>query len=163
MSEEILTQEEIMEEPMQEENTEEVVQEEVVLRKNNFCVVAKEADENGWRSIQTSSAWSKNPYGEGFAVVPDDMVPAILETMGFCDIVLNEDGTEVVEFAANEIPDFPEQEPEPTAEERLAAVEEQLLATDEIAVELYENQLAQEEINIAQDEALCELYEMVGV
>ena len=157
MNEEILTQEEIVEEPMQD------VEPEVIERKNNFCVIAKEADENGWRSLQTSSAWSENPYGETFAVVPDDMVPAILETMGFCDIVLNEDGTEVVEFTANEIPDFPEQEPEPTAEERLTAVEEQLLATDEIAVELYEQQLAQEEINIAQDEALCELYELVGV
>ena len=149
MSEEILTQEEITEEAAE--------------RKNNFCVVAKEADENGWRSIQTSSAWSKNPYGEGFAVVPDDMVPAILETMGFCDIVLNEEGTEVVEFVATEIPDLPAPEHEPTTEERLTAVEEQLLATDEVAVELYEQQLAQEEINIAQDEALCELYEMVGV
>lgn len=153
MSEEILTQETVdAAEPL-----------EMNLRKNNFCVIAKEADENGWRSIQSSSAWTANPYGEGYAVVPDDMVPAILETMGFCDILLNEDGTEVVDFTANEIPDFPEQEPEPTAEERLAAVEEQLLATDEVAVELYENQLAQEEINIAQDEALCELYEMVGV
>ena len=148
MSEEILTNETVDATP---------------IRKNNFCVISKEADENGWRSLQTNSAWNENPYGEGFAVVPDDMVPAIMETMGFCDIVLNEEGTEVVEFTANEIPDFPEQEPEPTAEERLAAVEEQLLATDEIAVELYENQLAQEEINIAQDEALCELYEMVGV
>ena len=158
MSEEILTHEEIVEEIVQEE-----IMEEVVERKNNFCVVAKEADENGWRSIQTNSTWSSNPYGETFAVVPDDMVPAIMKTMGFCDILLNEDGTEVVEFTATEIPDFPEPEYEPTAEERLAAVEEQLLATDEIAVELYENQLAQEEINIAQDEALCELYEMVGV
>ena len=121
MSEEILTQEEIMEEPMQEENTEEVVLEEVVERKNNFCVVAKEADENGWRSIQTNSAWVENPYGEGFAVVPDDMVSAIMETMGFCDIVLNEDGTEVVEFTATEIPDFPEPEYEPTAVEQLRA------------------------------------------
>lgn len=148
MSEEILTQETVDTEP---------------TRKNNFCVVAKEADENGWRSLQTSSAWAENPYGEGFAVVPDDMVPAILETMGFCDIVLNEDGTKVVEFTATEIPVFPEPEQEPTVEERLFTVEEQLLATDEVAVELYENQLAQEEINIAQDEALCELYEMMGV
>lgn len=53
--------------------------------------------------------------------------------------------------------------PAPTMEERLAEAEQQLIAEDEVAVELYEQQLAQEEINIAQDEALCELYEMMGV
>ena len=106
MSEEILTNETVDATP---------------IRKNNFCVIAKIADENGWRSLQTNSAWVENPYGEGFAVVPDDMVSAIMETMGFCDIVLNEDGTEVVEFTATEIPDFPEPEYEPTAVEQLRA------------------------------------------
>lgn len=37
----------------------------------------------------------------------------------------------------------------------------QLLITDEIAVELYEQQLMQEEINIAQDEAIVAIYEMM--
>lgn len=114
------------------------------------------------RDIQQNSVWRKNPY-TNYAVVPDDMVEAILETKGFCDIELNEDGTEIVSFTALEIPEIPEPEPEPTLEDRVTDVEEQLLATDEVAVELYENQLAQEEINMAQDEALCELYEMVGV
>ncbi len=53
--------------------------------------------------------------------------------------------------------------PVPTVEERLTEVEQQLIAADEVAVELYEQQLAQNDINIAQDEALCELYEMMGV
>lgn len=58
---------------------------------------------------------------------------------------------------------LPEPEPEPpTEDERITALEEQLLLTDETAVELYEMQLAQEEINIAQDTALIELYEMIG-
>lgn len=132
-------------------------------RKNLFCVVAKKVTgEYGVRDIQTCSAWDSNPY-ENYAVVPDDMVPEILETCGFCDIVLNEDGTEVVSFTAREIPDIPEPEHEITVEERLSEVAEQLLATDEVAVTLYEQQLAQEEINIAQDEAIVALYEMLEV
>lgn len=50
----------------------------------------------------------------------------------------------------------------PTNEERITALEESLAQTDEIAIELYEAQAAQEEINIAQDEALIELYELIG-
>ena len=36
-----------------------------------------------------------------------------------------------------------------------------LALADEAAIELFENQLAQEEINTAQDEALIELYEIM--
>ena len=86
-------------------------------RKNLFCVVAKEVTgEYGVRDIQTCSAWDSNPY-ENYAVVPDDMVPAIMETCGFFDIELNEDGTEVVSFTPREIPDIPDPEPEPTMAE----------------------------------------------
>lgn len=88
--------------------------EETAMRKNAFCVISIEANENGWHDLQTSSGWGENPYGEGYAVVPDDMVPSIMETRGFCDIELNEDGTEVVAFTALEIPEFPEPEPEAT-------------------------------------------------
>ena len=48
-------------------------------------------------------------------------------------------------------------------EETNADLEAQLLATDEVAVALFEQQLAQEEINIAQDEAVVALYEMMEV
>lgn len=82
-------------------------------RVNPFCVISKATfGEYAVRDIQTNSAWGKNPYGEDYAVVPDDMVADILETRGFCDIVLNEDGTEVVEFTARDIPEIPPQEPE---------------------------------------------------
>lgn len=37
----------------------------------------------------------------------------------------------------------------------------QLLASDEVAVSLFEQQMAQEEINIAQDEAIVTIYEMM--
>lgn len=91
--------------------------EEVWERKNPFCVISKETfGDYAVRDIQTNCAWSANPYGENYAVVPDDMVEAIMETHGFCDLELNEDGTEVVAFTALEIPVIPE-EPEPETEE----------------------------------------------
>jgi len=97
------------------ENIETPIEEEIVeipQRVNHFCVISKgTTGEYAVRDIQTNSAWSENPY-EDYAVVPDDMVADILETKGFCDIVLNEDGTEVVEFTPREIPEIPTPEPE---------------------------------------------------
>lgn len=87
---------------------------ELPQRVNHFCVISKNTfGEYNVRDIQTNSGWSENPY-EDYAVVPDDMVLAIEETKGFCDIVLNEDGTEVVEFTAREIPEIPKEKPQPT-------------------------------------------------
>lgn len=95
-------------------------------RVNPFCVISKATfGEYAVRDIQTNSAWSENPY-EDYAVVPDDMVVSILETGGFCDIVLNEDGTEVVSFTAREIPEIPQEEPGPTLEDRVATIEESI-------------------------------------
>ena len=111
MSEEYLYAEEIpTEEPIVEEPIEEMLQ-----RLNPFCVIRKEPwGEYNVHDIQDNCSWSDNPYGDEYAVVPDDMVLAIKETKGFCDIVLNEDGTEVVEFTAKEIPEIPEQISEPS-------------------------------------------------
>ena len=106
MSEEIL---ENIETPIEEEIVE------IPQRVNPFCVISKATfGEYAVRDIQTNSAWSENPYGDGYAVVPDDMVLAIQETNGFCDITLNEDGTEVVEFTAREIPEIPQEEAPPS-------------------------------------------------
>jgi len=110
------------------EETEQPIEEivDIPQRVNDFCVISKDTfGEHEVRDIQTNSAWGSNPYGDAFAVVPDDMVTAIQETRGFCDITLNEDGTEIVGFTAREIPDIPEPTPEPTAEERLKALEEE--------------------------------------
>ena len=114
-----------------EQSIEEIV--EIPQRVNAFCVIEKigveVTDINGKKheihDIQTNSAWGSNPYGDGYAVVPDEMVTAIQETRGFCDITLNEDGTEIVGFTAREIPDIPEAPKEPTAEERIAELEAQ--------------------------------------
>lgn len=88
-------------------------------RKNSFCVISKESLENGLHDIQTNNAWEENPYGNEYAVVPDKMVESIMATCGFCDIELNEDGTEVVSFIAREIPAIEVPEAEPTTDEIL--------------------------------------------
>lgn len=124
-------------------------------RKNPFCVISKEVylvtdindKEHKFHMIETNSSWGSNPYGEEYAVVPDDMVTEIMETHGFCDIVLNEDGTEVVSFTAREIPEIPVPEPEPTQEERIATLEAEKAAMAE--------QLAMQSATI--DELLTEI------
>lgn len=104
---------------MSEENKD-ILTDELPTRKNPFCVISKATfGDYAVHDIQTNSAWSGNPYGSDYAVVPDDLVVCILATNGFCDIVLNEDGTEVVSFTALEIPEIPEQEREPSTEEIL--------------------------------------------
>ena len=86
-------------------------------RKNAFCVISIQTfGEYGVHDIQTNSAWRENPY-EDYAVVPSEMVEAIMETRGFCDIFLNDKGTEVVSFTAKEIPDIPEPEPDVPTDE----------------------------------------------
>ncbi len=119
---------------------------EIPQRVNPFCVISKATfGEYAVRDIQTNSAWSENPY-EGYAVVPDDMVTAIMETRGFCNIELNEEETEVVGFTAREIPEIPTPEPEPSAEERIAILEaenEQLKAEVEMQAEVLDFLLMQ--------------------
>lgn len=59
---------------------------------------------------------------------------------------------------------IPDPIPEPSElETRVTELEDALAQTDEAAIELYEAQALQEEINAAQDEALIELYEMMEV
>lgn len=80
--------------------------------QNPLCVISKKTfGDYAIRDIQTGS-WEKNPYEGSYVIVPKEMVADILETCGFCDIELNEDGTEVTSFTAREIPEIPEEEPE---------------------------------------------------
>lgn len=123
MSEEILSEiveNEILEEetqiPVEETEKESEISNEIQIpqRVNPFCVISKNTvGEYAVRDIQTNSGWSANTYGEDYAVVPDNMVLDIMETRGFVDIELNENGTEIVSFTALEIPDIPEPIPEP--------------------------------------------------
>lgn len=118
-----------------EETTELPIEEEIIeipQRVNPFCVISKSVveveDINGKKHdlhmIETNSSWGSNPYGEEYTVVPDEMVQAILETRGFCDIELSEDGTGVVGFTPREIPEIPteETEKEPTTDDIINAM-----------------------------------------
>ena len=112
---------------------------EIPQRVNPFCVISKSVyGEYAVHDIQTNSAWGENPYPEEYAVVPDEMVTAIMETGGFCDIELNEDGTEVVGFTPREIPSIPEPPKEPTQEERIAELEAQNAMLMECLLEMSE-------------------------
>ena len=109
--------EEILNENLEEIPVEDTIPVEKILpqRVNPFCVISKNTfGEYAVRDIQTNSSWGENPYGEEYAVVPDEMVEDILVTRGFVDIELNEDGTELVSFTALEIPEIPEPETPPT-------------------------------------------------
>lgn len=61
--------------------------------------------------IQCNSCWSGCAI-DGYALIPDGLVEGILETSGYCDIVLNNDGTEVSSFTAR---------PEPFVERKCTA------------------------------------------
>ena len=90
--------------------------------ENVFCVISKATfGDYAVHDIQTNSLWTFNPYGDGYAIVPTDMVEDIQATKGYCNIELNEDGTEVVSFTAREIPEpeVPVVEREPSADEVL--------------------------------------------
>ena len=79
------------------------------------------------RDVQTNSSWAGNPYGEDYAIIPEELIEGIVETRGFCDIELNENGTEVVSFTPREIPEILAPQKQPTTEERLAALEMAML------------------------------------
>ena len=100
-----------------EENKE--MMKEIIVRKNAFCVISLDVSEIGQHNIQTSSAWGSNPYPDTHIPVADELVEDIRKTRGFCDISLNEEGTEVVSFVAREIPVIPEPIYEPTQDELL--------------------------------------------
>lgn len=97
---------------MSEERDENMAEEN--LRKNPFCVISREANEHGWRDLQMNNTWRANPYGESYAIIPDEMAEAIMKTQGYCDIELNEEGTEVTSFTPIDIPVFPEAEETPS-------------------------------------------------
>lgn len=109
----------------------------IPTRQNPFCVISKNTfGEYSVRDIQSNSAWGSNPYGEDYAVVPDDMVQAILETRGFCDIVLNDAGTEIAGFTPLEIPEIPEPEPEVSIETRMEQLESNQIATEQTITDM---------------------------
>ena len=95
-------------------------------RKNPFCVICKTPNENGWYDIQSNSAWSANPYGDGYAEVMDELVEGAMETCGYLIPTFDEDGTKMIAFEETVIPVFPEPEAQPT---QLDIIEAQTMYT----------------------------------
>lgn len=60
------------------------------------------------RDIQFNVNWTSCPYSD-YASIPENMVDGILATKGYCDITLNEAGTEVASFTARTIPSVQEE------------------------------------------------------
>lgn len=93
-----------------------------------LCVISKDTfGEFGARDVQTNSFWTENPYGEDYAVVPANLIDGVIETRGFCDIELNDDGTEIISFTPREIPKTLTLQKQPTTQERLVALEMAML------------------------------------
>lgn len=82
----------------------------IVISKNTF-------GEDKCRNIRGDSLLETNTYGEDYAIIPPDMEDDIIKTCGYCDIKLNKDGTEVVAFAAREIPAKQSERPVTEAEQ----------------------------------------------
>ena len=96
--------------------------------KTIFGLISKNTfGEFNARDVQTNSSWAGNPYGEDYAIIPEELIEGIVETRGFCDIELNEDGTEVISFTPKEIPKTVSVNRQPTILERLAALEMAML------------------------------------
>lgn len=104
---------------------EETMPEEIVTRKNDFCVISKTPNENGWYDIQKCSAWSSVP-SEDYAEVLDELVEGAFATGGYLIPTFNEDGTKMIDYKPTEIPVFPEPEPQPT---QLDIIEAQTMYT----------------------------------
>lgn len=68
------------------------------------CIIMKESygDEYA-REIRTDVEYIEEQY-LGFAVVPPELVNGIIDTKGYCDIELSEDGKTVVSFTARANP-----------------------------------------------------------
>ena len=136
---------------------------------------------NGSYHLQS---WPDNlPIPENHAIVPDTLDQTIffphngfvtLETTTEERVISDNEDKETVTVVTSWEPNIEEWEkwkaslppapvPQPSLKERVISLEEQLAETDEVAIDLYEANLAQEAINAEQDEAIIEIYEMMGV
>lgn len=127
-------------------------------------IIQKQPNPSG--AFPAPQTWNSNVPPSGYVLIDLDMTE-FYNYNGF--VVLTIEGDTVTAYEPN-VPAWeawkaeqPEPtEPEPTTEERVTALEAQVAQADETAIELFEMQMAQEEINTAQDDALIELYEMIG-
>lgn len=113
--------------------------------------------ETGQHPIQSQSGRSAC-WLDDYIEVPAHLHDAVWATYGWCDLQI-EEGV-LVGITPTERP--PEPEPEPSPLDRLGALEEALVQTDEIAIALFESQAEQASINAQQDDALLDIYDMLG-
>lgn len=124
-----------------------------------LTIIEINARADGGHALQSQSG-RRECWLDGYIAVPAHLEAAVWACCGYCDLDI-QDGT-LVGITAKEVPVVPEPDPEPTADERVSALEEALAQTDETAITLYEAQAEQETINASQDEVLLEIYEMLG-
>lgn len=64
------------------------MEENEITRQHPFTVISVNGTEEypTLHDIQQNSAWSENPYGESYAVVPDDMVDDVMQCGCWCNI-----------------------------------------------------------------------------
>lgn len=113
--------------------------------------------ETGQHPIQSQSG-RRACWLEGWIEVPAHLHDAVWATYGWCNLQIEEN--KLVGITPTERP--PEPEPEPSPLDRLGALEEALVQTDEIAIALFESQAEQASINAQQDDALLDIYDMLG-
>ena len=122
-----------------------------------MTIIEINAREDGSRNIQSRHGAAR-VWEDGYIEVPVHLEAAVWATYGWCDLQI-EEGV-LVGITPTERP--PEPEPEPSPLDRLGALEEALVQTDEIAIALFESQAEQASINAQQDDALLDIYEMLG-
>lgn len=132
-------------------------------------IIRKES--NPGSAYPAPQSWSGATPPTGYAIIPDSVDMADFYAYnGF--VILTIEGDTVTGYTPNveawekwkaSLP-APEPEPEaaPSAEERLAALEEQLAESDAVALALYEAQIEQETVIAEHDEAILGIYEMIG-
>lgn len=128
-------------------------------------IIQKQPNPSG--AYPAPQTWHGNKPPVGYAIVPDavDMTDFYAYN-GF--VVLTIEGDTVTAYEPNVDAweewqsNLPEPtDPEPTLDDRVTVLEAQVAQADETAIELFEMQMAQEEINTAQDEALIDIFEML--
>ena len=122
-----------------------------------MTIIEINAREDGSRNIQSRHGAAR-VWEDGYIEVPVHLEAAVWATYGWCDLQIEEGA--LVGITPTERP--PEPEPEPSPLDRLGALEEALVQTDEIAIALFESQAEQASINAQQDDALLDIYEMLG-
>lgn len=135
-----------------------------IRTREDGCIV--DAFSDAFRKPFDTDICINEQGGYQFRLFPDgEENPVLFDWNGMIPLYKYEDG-EVVKRSEEELEadraEIPTPEPVPTMDERVTALEEQMVMADNTAIELFEAQLAQEEINAAQDVALIEIYEMMG-